>query len=30
MRFDKEELLMVKEHKALDLFFIMKGEVGNV
>jgi hypothetical protein len=30
MRFEKEELLMIKDTKPLELFFIMKGEVGNV
>jgi len=30
MRFEKEELLMVKDNKPLEFFFVMKGEVGNV
>ena len=30
MRFEKEDLIVIKDAKPLELFLIMKGEVGNV
>jgi hypothetical protein len=30
MRFEKDQNLMLKDHKPLELFFLLKGEVQNV